>query len=98
MGQREDGAQGDQCKLRLEDDPRQSAAARAGHTDAENNFSAPMQRIRFYLRAASDAAPSGDLPAAILAAELAGEFVKRDLVPAFKSEAQRRERLEERAK
>jgi hypothetical protein len=56
-----------------------------------------MTRIHFYLRAASDAAAAGDLPAAIQAAELVGEFIQRDLITAFKAEKKRRDHLEQKS-
>jgi len=64
---------------------------------SDNNFADPLARIRAYLRASSDAAAAGDRQAAILAAEVVGEIVRRDLLSCYRAEQERRQALEVRS-
>lgn len=63
----------------------------------DNNWSAPMQRIRAYARSASEAASAGDFDAALIALNLI-ERLCDETAAAIVAERERRELLEASAK
>ncbi len=67
----------------------------AGRVMADNNWSAPMHRIRAYARSASEAASSGDFDAALVALNLI-ERLCNETAEAIRSEMNRRAALEAR--
>lgn len=61
----------------------------------DNNWSAPMQRIRAYARSASDAASGSDWDAALVALNLI-EKLCDETAAAITAEQERRAKLEEK--
>ena len=58
------------------------------------NWSMPLLRIKAYLRSASEAANAGDFEAAGIAVSVIGKIIDNEVIPAFRTERQRRENLE----